>query len=165
VQIFVPFQDTRKIAECLDNKRLNKQLLEGRQLLNINASGKTKGPWVNHPAAKMVRGYEGWFFDYLNEIKKECTKRKIETNKNWLAIKDIREHANVWNDDLEPMWWGDTRVHDSHQANLYRKDPIHYYEFRNSINRPCCSRCLYYWAVDTHAPEYSEQAQLKKLIA
>ncbi len=165
MQVFVPFRDTRKIAECLDNKRLNKQLLEGRQLLNINASGKTSGAWVNHPAAKMVRGYEGWFFDYLAEIKRECNKRGIETINNWNAIKSIREDSNVWNDDLEPMWWGDSRVHNSHKANLYRKDPIHYFDFSDTINNPCCSRCLYYWPVSNHALEYDEQAQLRRLIA
>ena len=48
----------------------------------------------------MVRGYEGWFFDYLKAIKKECVKRGIETVNNWNAIKDIREHANEWSDGL-----------------------------------------------------------------
>ena len=165
MQVFVPFQDTALIAECLDNKRLNKQLLEGRQLLNINASGKTKGAWINHPAAKMVRGYEGWFMDYLKVIKKECNKRGIETTNNWNAILDIREHANVWNDVGAPLWWGDQRVHDSHQANLYRKDPIHYFDFRDTINNPCCARCLYYWPVSNHAVEYDEKYQLGRLIA
>ena len=165
MQVFVPFQETTAIAKSLDNKRLNKQLLEGRQLININASGKTKGPWVNHPAAKMVRGYEGWFMDYLKVIKKECNSRGIETTNNWNAILDIREHANVWNDVGAPLWWGDQRVHDSHKANLYRKDPIHYFDFRNTINNPCCSRCLYYWPVSNHAVEYDEKYQLGRLIA
>ena len=165
MQVFVPFQDTRQIAECLDNKRLNKQLLEGRQLLNINASGKTKGPWVNHPAAKMARGYEGWFYDYLKAMKRECNKRGIETINNWNAINDIRKNANVWNWEGDPLWWGDQRVHDSHKANLYRKDPIHYFDFRETINNPCCSRCLYYWPVSNHAVEYDEKYQLGRLIA
>ena len=165
MQVFVPFQETTAIAKSLDNKRLNKQLLEGRQLININASGKTKGPWVNHPAAKMVRGYEGWFMDYLKVIKKECNSRGIETTNNWNAILDIREHANVWNDVGAPLWWGDQRVHDSHKANLYRKDPIHYFDFRNTINNPCCARCLYYWPVSNHAVEYDEKYQLGRLIA
>ncbi len=165
MQVFVPFKDTRQIAECLDKARLNKQLLEGRQLLNINASGRTKGAWVNHPAAKMVRGYEGWFFDYLAEIKRECVKRGIETANNWNAINDIRHYANVWNQEGTPLWWGDQRVHDSHKANLYRKDPIHYFDFRDTINNPCCSRCLYYWPVSNHAVEYDEKHQLGRLIA
>jgi len=165
MQVFVPFQDTREIAKCLDNKRLNKQLLEGRQLLNINASGRTKGAWVNHPAAKMVRGYEGWFYDYLKAMKRECNKRGIETTNNWNAINDIREHANVWNDEGTPLRWGDQRVHDSHQANLYRKDPIHYFDFRDTINKPCCSRCLYYWPVSNHASEYDETQVLRRLIS
>ena len=164
MQVFVPFQDTTLIAKTLDNKRLNKQLLEGRQLLNINASGKTRGAWVNHPAAKMVRGYEGWFFDYLKAIKKECDKRGIETVNNWNAIKDIREHANEWSDGFTPMWWGDQRVHDSHKANLYRKDPIHYFEFRDVKNSPCCARCLYYWPVASHAKEYNEEYWLGRLV-
>jgi hypothetical protein len=165
MQVFVPFQDTRQIAECLDNKRLNKQLLEGRQLLNINASGRTKGAWVNHPAAKMVRGYEGWFYDYLKAMKRECNKRGIETINNWNAINDIRKNANVWNWEGDPLWWGDQRVHDSHKANLYRKDPIHYFDFSETINNPCCSRCLYYWPVSNHAVEYDEKYQLGRLIA
>lgn len=164
MQVFVPFRDTRKIAECLDNKRLNKQLLEGRQLLNINASGRTNGAWVNHPACKMVRGYEGWFYDYLKVMKRECYRRGIATENNWKAIKDIREHANVWNDDGTPLWWGDIRVHDSHKANLYRKDPIHYFDFRDTINKPCCSRCLYYWPVSNHAQEYDERVMLNRLL-
>jgi hypothetical protein len=165
LQIFVPFQDTTLIAKTLDNKRLNKQLLEGRQLLNINASGREKMAWRNHPACKMVRGYEGWFFDYLKAIKKECNKRGIETTNNWNAILDIREHAHVWNDVGAPLWWGDQRVHDSHQANLYRKDPIYYFDFRDTINNPCCARCLYYWPVSNHAVEYDEKHQLGRLIA
>ena len=27
-------------------------------------------------------------------------------------------------------------MHDSHKANLYRKDPIHYYDFRDVKNSP-----------------------------
>jgi len=151
VQVFSPFSNVTQIAECLDNSRLNKQLLEGRQLLNINTSGLEKVAWINHPACKMVRGYDAWFFTYLEAMKDECNHRGIQTEKNWDAILDIRENGNAWTDFGTPPWWGDGRVHLSHQANLYRKDPFYYAEFKDAPNDKCCPKCLYYWAVDTHS--------------
>ena len=145
MQVFSPFSDVTEVAELLDNQRLNKQLLEGRQLLNINTSGKSKVAWINHPACKMVRGYDAWFFTYLEAMKDECNARGIKTDKNWDAILEIRETAPAWTDFGTPPWWGDGRVHLSHQANLYRKVPLYYAEFKDSPNDICCAKCLYYW--------------------
>ena len=50
MQTFVPFADFDMSAQSLDNKRLNKQLLEGRQVYQILADNRTKGGWVNHQA-------------------------------------------------------------------------------------------------------------------
>ena len=52
------------IAQELDNKRLNKQVLEAWQLMlvltSLNPQGEHRDPkgWRNHPAAKMWEGHE-----------------------------------------------------------------------------------------------------------
>ena len=150
MQTFVPFADFDKSAAVLDNKRLNKQLLEGRQILGILATRKTKGAWVNHPAVKMWRGYEAALFKYLLAIRNECVARGIETNKNWNAIVDIHTNALYSSTHYElPAWWDDERVHVSHRFNLYRKDPKYYNVFEYEQNYTCCDRCNYFWPTHT----------------
>lgn len=155
MQTFVPYADFDKSAQALDNKRLNKQLLEGRQILGILAEKRTTGAWVNHPAVKMWRGHEVALFDYLLSIKNECVYRGIQTEKNWNAIVEIHDNAlySHYFNGL-PAWWNDERVHQSHRNNLYRKDPLHYAEFRHDLFVSCCDRCNYFWP--THTLFYNE---------
>ena len=54
MQTFLPFNSPAKCAEVLDNKRLNKQILECYQILKvISTNGKA---WRNHPAVLMWEG-------------------------------------------------------------------------------------------------------------
>ena len=155
MQTFVPYADFDESAESLDNKRLNKQLLEGRQILGILATRRTSGAWVNHPAVKMWRGYEVALFNYLLSIRNECVYRGIQTEKNWNAIIDIHDEALYSKGYKElPRWWDDERVHQSHRNNLYRKDPDYYAEFSNEPFVSCCDRCNYFWP--THTLFYNE---------
>lgn len=156
MQTFVPYADFHKSAASLDNKRLNKQLLEGRQIYGILASGKISGAWVNHPAVKMWRNYDNALYAYLVNIYKECVVRGIKTDKNWSAILFI--HENNWHrgdNIVMPPWWGDNRVHQSHRNNLYRKDPEHYNDFSTDSFVSCCDKCNYFWPVSNHAKEYT----------
>jgi hypothetical protein len=150
MQTFVPYKSFIKSAVVLDNKRLNKQLLEGRQIYSILANNRTKGGWINHPAVKMWRNYDNALFEYLVAIKYECDDRGISTEKNWEAIQEMYD----WNWDrgdsvVMPQWWGDERVHQSHRNNLYRKDPEYYVEFINDKRVTCCDRCNYFWPTHT----------------
>jgi hypothetical protein len=160
MQTFVAFDNFEQSAYTLDSKRLNKQLLEGRQIYSILASGKTSGPWTNHPAVKMWRGFDMGLFSYLKSIKDECDLRGIKTENNWTAILEI--HKSNWfrgTNIVMPNWWGDKRVHLSHQFNLYKKDPEYYQEFKNTFDNgisTCCDRCQYFWPVSKHAKEYSQ---------
>jgi hypothetical protein len=150
VQTFVPYADFNKSASSLDNKRLNKQLLEGRQIYKILASNQSKGAWVNHPAVKMWRGYDNALFKYLFSIKDECDGRGISTEKNWNAL--IEMHEWNWNrggNIVDPPWWGDSRVHQSHRNNLYIKDPEHYAKFIADVRVTCCEKCNYFWPTHT----------------
>ena len=146
MQTFVPFNNFKDSAAVLDNKRLNKQLLEGRQIYKILASNQTSGPWVNHPAVRMWRGYDNALFEYLRVIKDECLYRNIQTERNWNALTEMHEwNWNRGNNIVMPYWWGDERVHQSHRNNLYRKDSDHYAEFINDKFIACCSHCNYWW--------------------
>ena len=65
MQTFVPETTSfTSIAQVLDRQRLNKQALEGWQilmtLLELDPQGNHRVPkgWVNHPAVKMWRGHE-----------------------------------------------------------------------------------------------------------
>jgi len=58
MQTFLPYSDFRKTAKCLDYKRLGKQRVEARQLLNILLGKTDKKGWRNHPASLMWSGYE-----------------------------------------------------------------------------------------------------------
>jgi hypothetical protein len=146
MQTFVPFDNFEDSAAVLDNKRLNKQLLEGRQIYNILSSNKTSGAWVNHPAVRMWKGYDNALFEYLRVIKDECLYRNIQTEKNWNALTEMHEWNWHRGDSIVmPHWWGDERVHQSHRNNLYRKGPDHYAEFVNDEFISCCDRCSYWW--------------------
>ena len=146
MQTFVPFADHKKSASVLDNKRLNKQLLEGRQIYGILSSGKRKGAWVNHPAVLMWRNRENALYSYLEAIKLECDSRGISTKKNWDVITQM--HDANWDRGgkvLMPEWWGDVRVHQSHRNNLYVKDSEYYAQFSNDDRVACCGHCNYWW--------------------
>lgn len=150
MQTFVPYADFAESAATLDNKRLNKQLLEGRQIYGILRSQRTTGAWVNHPAVKMWRSHHTALYTYLIAIKNECVQRGIQTEKNWNAIEEIRKWDYGTGVNLVmPPWLGDERVHESHRNNLYVKDPEYYAEFSNDSRVTCCDRCNYFWPTHT----------------
>lgn len=75
MQTFVPLTKSfSDVARVLDNKRLNKQALEGWQilmtLLELDPQGNHRAPkgWVNHPAVKMWRGYETALYQYIQQM-------------------------------------------------------------------------------------------------
>ena len=51
-------------AKCLDPRRLNKQIIECKQILKA-IDGETKA-WANHPATKMYTRYQEWLKLYMN---------------------------------------------------------------------------------------------------
>jgi hypothetical protein len=85
MQTFMPSQDFDEVAKVLDNKRLNKQALEGWQilmnLLELDPQGNhrpAKG-WSNHPAVKMWKGYEVALYMYIEAMTKEWLRRGYKT--------------------------------------------------------------------------------------
>jgi len=57
MQTFLPYPDFIDSVKALDYRRLGKQRVEARQILNILLENRKNGGWVNHPCTKMWRGY------------------------------------------------------------------------------------------------------------
>lgn len=119
MQTFLPYSDFHESARVLDYRRLGKQRVEAYQILNILRGGRTTGGWVNHPATRMWRGYDGLLAKYLNIMIHEWIMRGY---KNTMSI----AHIGIYE---TPPWLGDERLHSSHRAALLAKHPTHYNQF------------------------------------
>lgn len=148
MQTFLPYKSFAKSAQTLDSKRLNKQVLEGYQILKVLNNPDPHAAWRNHPAVKMWRGHEVSLYSYIMEMLKEATTRGIKTDKNRSNLVQLKLSTfHNWS-DVSPEWYNDSRIDrltESHRANLYRKDPEFYMEFHNDNANPCCEKCQYYW--------------------
>lgn len=159
MQTFLPSSNFATAAHMLDSKRLNKQILEGYQILNVLSGQSPTGAWRNHPAVKMWRGHEFILLKYVGAMIKEAKWRGIKTDKNESNINNLYNKASfAWGNE-EPSWMHNKsklmRIVTTHKANLFKKDPLYYIKFQPAIfspyNKPCCDTCKYYWV--THEEE------------
>ena len=130
VNVFVPHTDLVEIAECLDTKRLYKQIVECKQILNALKAirNNEKAGYTNHPATKMWIGHDKALRAYQLIMLNEWLERRWDTSFGYKELKHIIGEF----DDYSPVWWGDENVHMSHRAMLFRKDSTHYASFRSS---------------------------------
>jgi hypothetical protein len=153
MQTFLPYRSFSKSAEALDNKRLNKQVLEGYQILKVLNNPDPRAAWRNHPAVKMWAGAELGLWNYIMAMVNEANKRGIKTDKNMENLTVLRNATQEFWGDALPKWFDadDTvaKVNITHRANLYRKDPYYYFGFAEAVdsehNEPCCDTCQYFW--------------------
>ena len=159
MQTFLPSSNFLTSAQMLDSKRLNKQILEGYQILNVLSGQSPSGAWRNHPAVKMWKGHELSLHLYVKAMIHEAKLRGIKTDKNEENIRSLfTKIGDSWGAGL-PNWFFDEhklmRVTTTHKVNLFRKDPMYYAHFQiaesSPYNAPCCDRCKYYWV--THVEE------------
>lgn len=127
MQTFISDYDFTKNAANLDNKRLFKQLLEGKQILDVIVNGK-KG-WANHPAVRQWREHPLVLFLYLKSIWIELQKRKIATQSQLfgqivdiifrLAINRLNSINQIEDVNLKmPDWWNREDILRSHRSRL-----------------------------------------------
>lgn len=120
MQTFLPYENFKNTALCLDRQRLGKQRVETLQILNT-LLGLSEG-WRSHPAVKMWRGYEAALWLYGQTMIGEWVARGY---KNTMVLP-----GHFTAKDLKmPPWLGDKRLHASHRSNLLRKDPVWYGQF------------------------------------
>lgn len=152
MQTFLPEYTLVGSAEALDNKRLNKQILEGYQILKLLSDYSDKKAWAHHPAVLMWKGHEYSLRSYTQTMIAEARTRGIKTDKNQQNLWDLeKSYGKNWGTGM-PSWFSGKnwdRIRITHQANLYRKDPVYYAKYsssvNNKLNKPCCDRCQYFW--------------------
>ena len=153
MQTFLPYPAMRDSLDALDNKRLNKQILETYQILKVLSGESPSGAWRNHPAVLMWVGAENELWRYGQVAMALAEMRGIKTDNNKSNYKTLAKIAATRWGDEEPAWRKNPttikRVTTTHKANLYRKDPEYYYDFADAVtskyNKPCCDACQYYW--------------------
>lgn len=142
MQTFVPYPSFQQSARVIDNKRLGKQVIEAQQI--FKALTLPEYGWKNHPATKMWRGHELSLVNYAEEFNIEWRQRRDKNHGAWLNLLAIVADTDLPPESAKlPGWWGDSRVHDTHKANLLRKDPEHYKHFAYLV-KPMEG---YYWPV------------------
>lgn len=143
MQTFLPnTHDYAAMAKQLDNRRLNKQALEGWQilmtLLELDPQGNHRVPkgWVNHPAVKMWRGHELALYTYVMAMVNEWKQRGFKSTIGDKATETIRiayENALLDETDPKPDWMLDSvkfeRIASSHRRALLVKEYEWYSQF------------------------------------
>jgi len=122
MQTFVPYEDPAQCAEVLDDKRLNKQITECRQIIQALESDGTA--WRNHVAVRMWEGYVSTLKIYYNFMLKEWKENRGRNYKHGLYT-DFESGELI----KRPVWWGRNDIHHSHKARLFFKDPVFYEQF------------------------------------
>lgn len=140
MQIFRPFKSHSKSAMFLDDVRLNKQVVEGYQIMKSCLAQmrliEDKPKWVNHPITKMI--YNNGFpylpdlYLYIDYCNKEWIKRgknrSIEFQEKLDNISKIIEHNKdkfSWN-DMPELFVGNKiysrdNIYEKYQNLLYDK--------------------------------------------
>lgn len=147
MQTFLPYPNFVASAATLDDRRLNKQVVEAYQIL----TGKV--PNRNHPACLMWKGHERDLWLYFCACCEEYTLRTGKHHacesapRKWMACIDSF-HADY--ETPMPSWIGNKLFHISYRVNLLRKDPVHYDSLRQFIPSPDLSTYPtgYYWPVE-----------------
>lgn len=122
MQTFLPYPNFVASAMCLDNKRLGKQRVEGRQIQNALQSG---GGWANHPATRMWEGHVTALMAYTDACIREWIRRGFENNMPLMLDPKTPYFLDI---DMPP-WLGCDRFHASHRAALLFKDFEWYSQF------------------------------------
>jgi len=137
MQTFLPYPDFALTAKALDWRRLGKQRIEARQIIET-LIGISSG-WNNHPAVKMWRGHEVALSMYLKSIIDEWVSRGYRNEAQFVQVID-RRHVKILfggrpgvilktSKTIMPPWLGNKSFHASHRSNLLRKDRAWYSRF------------------------------------
>ena len=144
MQTFVPLTSSfEDIARTLDRARLNKQALEGWQilmtLLELDPQGNHRPPkgWVNHPAVRMWRGHEMTLYLYIQAMVTEWKQRGYKSTIGDKAKETIKVALSTGllssGYSAPPAWVSDSDqfklVAASHRVALLNKDYEWYSQF------------------------------------
>lgn len=117
MNVFVPYLSPLDTAQCLDRRRLNKQVLECTQIINI-INGVVK-PRSWHPIYSMYENSLTWLGSYCS-----CLKAYRD---GYLA--QAVSFSTVANTYVPKFLLLNKWYLDNMKSRLYTKDPIHYEQF------------------------------------
>lgn len=125
---FITSSNLKKCAKNLDQKRLGKQRVEAKIILDtiLNQNNNNTKGWKNHPSTKMWMDYPDALKVYYNTMVKEWINRGYENN---MKLYDVDPDVVEW-----PWWFFWRPLHLSHRASLIRKNP-EYYEQIFKLNK------------------------------
>jgi len=135
VQTFLPYNNFIDSARCLDYRRLGKQRVECKQILQalgVPVGGPLRdkpSSWRSHPATRMWQGHEYSLCVYAIAI---CDEWRRRGYRDTLQPQFMYAASCLLADDADcsrPEWLGDEAFHASHRSNLLRKLPEHYGRF------------------------------------
>lgn len=109
MQVFI-IGSVLETAQSLDKRRLNKQIIECKQILDA-LYGTGKG-WFNHPIVKMYKGYEKWLCAY-----KWCLEEYQRKDSDFLMLM----HYNNFCEDNKPPFLIEEYFNQM-KRRLYTKD-------------------------------------------
>ena len=133
MQTFLPYDDFYKSAKCLDYRRLGKQRVEAKQIINLlekhdNGIDISKLPWGNHPAVKMWIGYTIALKEYHDIIIKEWISRGYKNN---MPLYNLRRGMTY----TLPPWFGRKDFHDAHKSKPLQKDYRFYKKYKWNVSK------------------------------
>ena len=137
MQTFITEHKIKNVAKILDYRRLGKQRVEAKQILqairykksgNIymvdkNGRERLRG-WLNHPCTEMWHNYESYLAYYGYVMCREWINRGYNDSLKSFFRENIG--ASRLKDIEEPYWLRDESLHISHQSNLLNKDRGYY---------------------------------------
>ena len=132
MQTFLPYPSFTKTFKTLDYRRLGKQRVEAKQILNVLLDRTTTRGWRNHPIVRMWEGYEPSLQLYHNLCINEWINQGYNNN---------MELENITEPIVYPHWLGNKSFHSSHRANLLRND----YEYNSQFKWEEDSENPYTW--------------------
>lgn len=121
MQTFLPYRSFTRTMRCLDYRRLGKQRVEARQILNA-LEGKSRG-WRSHPAVLMWAGHESSLRMYLRCAILEWMRRGYVNNMEIPRLERCSAR--------KPPWLTAAFV-ETHRSNLIRKDRAYYGPMRHT---------------------------------
>jgi len=142
MQTFLPLPEFGASARCLEWRRLGKQRVECKQILNalVKKRENIKAGWQHHPAVLMWEGYEDALCVYGYLVCEEWSRRGYRDTLRSFFISQLTISEDVVK---RPWWLGDERLHSSHRARLLQKDPTHYSQF--GWREEPCGPDGYFW--------------------
>ena len=114
MQVFI-IGSPYETAEALDGKRLHKQIIEARQIIQA-IQGKTDA-WANHPCTKMYRKHLKWLYHYQLTLEYYAT-GKNDVARFWSSVADAIRPPFHTEDYFNQM-----------KRRLYTKNNSHYHQW------------------------------------